>query len=197
MSEVCIKTKDISVYLTLLALIVGFVVYIYYKQIDEMTNVNLNSHLSSDELKKKIIDLENKLHASQISTQRCQSDLAKALQEQSSHMNRKLNKIYNPLVSPDRIYGGGDQTNTFQQIGFIFNGTERFPLYGRYKFPGRTNKFEYYIIDESRNRLKIPFKSRNDDELMDGDTVDIATLGSLFTVKLYEYETFRYNPNVF
>jgi hypothetical protein len=192
MSEVCIKTKDVSVYVSLLLLVVGFVAFVYYKQIDEMTNVNLISHYSSEELKKKVVELENKLYSSQIATQRCESDLAKARQDQASDKSRMLNKIYNPLVSPDRIYG----SNSFQQIGFIFNGTERFPLYGRYKFPGRTNKFEYYIIDESRNRLKIPFKSKGDDELMSGDTVDIATLGMSFTVQLYEYETFRYNPNV-
>ena len=56
-------------------------------------------------------------------------------------------------------------TSDFQQIGFIYNNNERLPLYGRPKYPGRTEKYEYYIIDETRNRLKIPYRSKNDNEL--------------------------------
>ena len=53
-------------------------------------------------------------------------------------------------------------SQNFQQLGFIFNNDERYPLYGRPKYSGRSDRYEYYIIDETRNRLKIPYKSKND-----------------------------------
>jgi hypothetical protein len=81
-------------------------------------------------------------------------------------------------------------------IGYVFNDNDRFPLFARQKFPGRSEKWEYYVMDETRNRLKIPFKSKNDNELYDGDSIDIPTVGNNFSVKIYDYDSLRYNPNV-
>ena len=83
----------------------------------------------------------------------------------------------------------------YQMIGYVYKDNERYPLYGRYKYPGRSEKWEYYIIDETRNRLKIPFYSKNYDELYDGSIINVPTLGDNFMVKIYEYEDLRYNPN--
>lgn len=113
-----------------------------------------------------------------------------------------LNKIYNPLVSPDRYYPGGKLNapsfQDYQMIGYIWNSTNdtKLPLYGRYKIPGRSEKWEYYVIDESRRGIKIPFKSKNDNELYDGDTVDVPTVGNGWKAKIYEYDQFRYNPDL-
>jgi hypothetical protein len=84
----------------------------------------------------------------------------------------------------------------FQMIGYVYNNNEKYPLFGRYKFPGRSDKWEYHIIDESRNRLKIPFRTKNDQELYDNDPIQIPTMGGQFITRLYEYDTIRYNPNL-
>jgi hypothetical protein len=134
--------------------------------------------------------------------QRCRIELSKARSELSKDIgnNSLLNKIYNPLVPPDRRYNGiNGNINGYQMIGYVYrdNTNDRYPLFGRYKYPGRTEKWEYYAIDETRNKLKIPFNTVNDNEITDGDTVNITSLGNGFTAKIYEYENFKYNPNVF
>jgi hypothetical protein len=200
--QFCFQTKDLSVYVTLLVLVVVFVAYVLYKKSQEnMSNVNLTYHMSQSELQQKIMTLQDELHNTKIAEQSCRSELAQAKDNSVDMQTKLLNKIYNPLSPPERVYPGGrlgvSGYQGFQMIGFLFNNNERYPLYGRYKYPGRTNKFEYYLIDESRNRLKIPFKSRNDDELSDGDSVYVPEVGENLSVRMYEYENFRYNPNFF
>ena len=206
MSEVCFNKRDVRVYSYVFISIVIFLIYILYEKYtynkEHMSNVDLLVNLSNKELMNKIKDLENKLYETQIDEQKCQSDLntVKTYVNQSQDLRNVVrSKIYDPLVAPERIYPGGRLNITpfqdYQQIGFVYSGNERFPLYGRYKYPGRSEKWEYYIIDETRNRLKIPFKSPNDNELYDGNSISIPTLGE-FSVKIYEFENIRYNPNV-
>lgn len=204
--EVCFNESDVKLYIFLLTLILLYIFYIYFysknKNVKEsLSNIDLNDILSKDQLKQKLKDLENELYNSQLQEQKCKIELNAVVQQTSNVQNKLLNKIYNPLVSPERIYPSGRLNMTsysdYQLIGFIFNDTERYPLYGRPKYPGKTDKYEYYIIDESRNRLKIPFKSKNDNELYSGDTIDISGVGSSFNVNIYEYDTLRYDPNIY
>lgn len=197
--EICLKTKDFSTYLFILLLVILFIIYVFLKKTESLTNIDLTTHLSNKELTEKIINLQNELYNTKLAEQKCQGDLIvlKSTPNQADLSSRYLNKIYNPLISPERIYTGRNiLLSEYQMIGFIYTGNERYPLYGRYKYPGRTDKYEYYIIDETRNKLKIPFKSKNDNELFDGDTVMIPELGGNYTVKIYEFETIRYNPNL-
>lgn len=197
--EICLKTKDFSTYLFILLLVILFIIYVFLKKTESLTNIDLTTHLSNKELTEKIINLQNELYNTKLAEQKCQGDLIilKSTPNQTDLSSRYLNKIYNPLVSPERIYTGRNiSLSEYQMIGFIYTGNERYPLYGRYKYPGRTDKYEYYIIDETRNKLKIPFKSKNDNELFDGDSVFIPELGTSYTVKIYEFETMRYNPNL-
>lgn len=53
-----------------------------------------------------------------------------------------------------------------------------------------------YVINNDRSRIKIPFKTKNNNELYDGDTIDIPELGNGFVFKKYENEGIRYNPNI-
>lgn len=206
MTEICFDRKDVRIYSYVFIAVVIFLIYILYEKYtlnpEMMSNVDLVSNLSNKEMISKIKELENKLFSTQLAEQKCQIDL----NEVKSYVNHQSNvrdvvrsKIYDPLVAPERLYPGGrlnlNRFEDYQMIGFVYSGNERYPLYGRYKYPGRTEKWEYYIIDETRNRLKIPFKSESDNELYDGNTVIIPTLGT-FSVKIYEYENLRYNPNL-
>ena len=116
---------------------------------------------------------------------------------------RFLNKIYNPLAPPENVYPGGslygdrgyDAYMRYQEIGYLTGESGQFPVFARYRDSGRTDRFQFYTISDSRNRIKIPFKTKNDQELFCGDPVVIPELGS-FTFKKYPDEGFRYDPFV-
>lgn len=210
--SVCFRRNDFNLYLLVLLCIVVYLFFVVSKCREtfiENNSNNTNSLLQKEQLINKVETLQEELFRCQSSTQRCLSDL----QEKSEYIEKSqslsktpernvaLNRIYNPLLPPERTYPGGrlnkPATQDFQQIGFVYNGNERYPLYGRPKYPGRTEKYEYYIIDETRNRLKIPYKSKNDNELYDGDKIYVDVLNNEFDVKIYEYDQFRYNPEIF
>lgn len=204
--EVCFTRQDFNTYMYLLLGLVMYIIYILYTTRKEsMSNVDLNAHLTEMQLRERLAQLQDQLYQIQLSEQRCRKELydSQQLLNQShltTQQNVLLNKIYNPLVNPERLYPGGrlnsPAVDNFQMIGFVHQNNERYPLFGRYKFPGKSDKWEYYLIDESRNRLKIPFKSKNDNEIYDGDTIDIPSVGNGFTVKIYDYDQFRYNPDL-
>jgi len=200
--EVCFPESDLKLYLFILFLFLIYGLYVYLKSNENMSNINFTQILTREELQNKITELQDELYNTKLSDQKCQIEL-NSLQEQSSLnlQTKLLNKIYNPLTSPERIYPGGrinmQSYSNYQLIGFIFKDEERYPLYGRPKYAGKTDKYEYYIIDESRNRLKIPFKTRNDNELYSGDQVNIPGVGDNFQVTIYEYDTLRYDPAIF
>lgn len=212
-SQVCFSPNTVYAHILILIILVGFGLFAMYKITTEpMANIDLTAQLSPTEMRNKIKELQTLLHGTQLSEQRCQTDLrelgelvktsggvATGRQGGDVVRNALLEKIYNPLVSPERYYPGGrfnlPSYTDYQMIGFIYKDNERYPLFGRHKYPGRSDRWEYYIMDETRNRLKIPFTTRGDVELYNGDTTEIPGLGSGFQVNIYEYESPRYNPN--
>lgn len=210
--SVCFRRNDFNLYAFLLFCIIMYLCFVVTKYKETFltnTSNNPNSELKREQLLNKIESLQDDLFRCQTSRQQCLSDLQEKteyIQKSQSvpvNMNKNvaLNRIYNPLAPPERTYPTGrlniPGTQDFQQIGFIYNGNERYPLYGRPKYPGKTDKYEYYIIDETRNRLKIPYKSKNDNELYDGDKIQVDVLNNVYDVKIYDYDQFRYNPEVF
>jgi hypothetical protein len=193
MDRVCFNRSHLNTYIFIFILIVAYLLYIINHTLKEsFSTINVNNGLTTDQLKSRLEDLQNKLFNSQIDTQTCQRNLSFCQQQRSSQLS--TSRFSNNLTPPERTYNLN--TNSYQQLGFVFKDTERYPLYGIPKYPGRSDRWEYYIIDETRNRLKIPFKSVNDSELSDNDLIDIPSLGSGFTVKIYDYQELRYNPNI-
>lgn len=196
--SVCFSRRDFNTYMYLLLILVVYIIYILYQSRESLSVID-SSHLSHEELQAKIKQLQDQLYTFQLAEQHCRTELIKARTELTRGVgnNTLIEKIYNPLVPPERKYEGtAVYTSGYQMIGYVYRTNDRYPLFGKYKYPGRTEKWEYYVIDETRNKLKIPFKTVNDNEITDGDTVNIPSLGDGFTAKIYEYEQFRYNPNV-
>ena len=207
LDSVCFRRNDFNLYVFLMFCIIMYLCFIVKKRRDEYKieykNEYKNEYKKSNEtnlqgnLQQRIIQLQQDLFAckTMIDLRETQSQITPIVQTRQS-----LNRIYNPLVPPERTYPSGKfnqpANNDYQQMGFIFNNNDRYPLYGRPKYPGRTEKYEYYIIDETRNRLKIPYKSRNDNELYDGDSIRVDILNGDFTVKIYDFDNFRYNPDI-
>jgi len=198
-SSICIKTTEFYAYAFILFVIVGYLIFLIRASAAEerLSNVDLTSHLNYEDLKAKINELADKLYNSQLAEQQCQSKLFQ-LSEKVNDASRTTinvgNRMYNPLEYPSRIYKGTNTRNN-EMLGYVYKGDARYPLFGRYKYPGRTEKWDYYIVDENRNRLKIPFKSVNDNELTSQDTVNIPTLGDDFHVTIYDYDDFKYDPD--
>lgn len=198
--SVCFKRQDFNLYMYLLLILLVYIVYVLYQKRESLSVVDMTSHLSPVELQAMVQQQQDKLYTVQLAEQRCRTELVRARSDlaQTSPSNHLMEKIYNPLVAPERRYNGiNREVVGYQMIGYVYNDNDRYPLFGRYKYPGRSEKWEYYVIDETRNRLKIPFKSINDNEITDGETINIPSLGNGFTVKIYDYEQFRYNPTVF
>ena len=175
-------------------LLVGIVsIYLYFTKgynIDGLASIQLDEGLPVSEILQRINKLRKDLYNSQIEQQKCHIQLARATEQNNNHPPPN-NQFSNPLLEPNRIYNNSDYN---QLIGYIFSSTKRYPLIGRHKYPGRTDRWEYYVIDESENKLRIPLTVKGDTELFSGDSINVPELAQIFTVKLYEYETYRYNP---
>ena len=224
--SICFRKNDFNLYAFLLFCIVMYLCFIIRscretflelrQQPQIQQQAGANDSLDKATLLSRLNGLQEELFQCKKGKQMCEMDLQdtqnyvrsqadlRAVDKHDlhggSHNRLQLERIYNPLVPPERTYPTGrlnaPGTSDFQQIGFIYNNNERLPLYGRPKYPGRTEKYEYYIIDETRNRLKIPYRSKNDNELYDGDTIHVDILNDTFTVKIYDYDQFRYDPRI-
>lgn len=204
MPKICIDETLAFTYSFLLICIIIIFIYYISKTKEHFVQVDLYSQLSKDQLVQKINHLQNKLHATEVSKQDCQRTLQglKGQEGQSNSENRSyqkkfLDKIYNPLTPPENVYQNKyDSYNRYQEIGYLTNETGQFPVFARYKYPGKTDRFEYYTISDSRNRIKIPFNVKNFNELYTDDQVTVPDLGN-FTFKKYPDEGLRYDPNNF
>ncbi len=115
-----------------------------------------------------------------------------------------LDKIQNPLAPPENIAIESRKNNydpfiMYQNIGYLIasDNTNPLPVFGRYKYPGNTQKFEYYTITgETDNKIKIPFFLKNYNEIYDGDSVQITDLNKTFTFRKYNTQNYRYVPTV-
>jgi hypothetical protein len=75
----------------------------------------------------------------------------------------------------------------FVRVGFVYSNTNeslRLPLFGRPIYPGG-NRFEYYVLDDTRHKNPIELKNHNGLELETDNTVSIAGFADQFTVHIY------------
>jgi hypothetical protein len=201
--NICFKKGDLKLYVFLLICVFIFIFYILSKKLEKMTDVDLDSHLSQKELIKKIMNLQDSLYKVELQKQNCernyqQLQLKEQEQEQAPITSLFLNKIYNPISPPENLYR--DQYNSYQkyqQVGFLTNKKDgQFPVFARDKYPNKSDKQEYYTINEGRNHVKIPFKTKNYNELFDDDEIMVPELSNdPFIFKKYDTQGMRYNPN--
>lgn len=130
--------------------------------------------------------------------------------------NRDRSIINDPIVAPERRVDVVQYPSTikntiniptrgypdnYQMVGLVSRDSdEKFlQLFGRATFPG-SNQYEYYVTtSEFGFQNKIPIGTRGSKEIMDGDTINIPEFKKEkgeFKVKLYNYNTPRYNPYI-
>ena len=130
---------------------------------------------------------------------------------------RDRSVLYDPLIAPERRVDADQYPlpiinkiniptrgypDNYQIIGLLSRkGDEKMlQLFGRPTFPG-SNQYEYYVTTETNGFAnKIPIETKGKREIEDGANISIplfdANKGD-FQVKLYNYDTPRYNPYVF
>ena len=193
--QVCFSSTNFSFMTIFICLLIGLLIYVSMYQIYKVSEgfrISMSEGLG--QLKKHFKNQE--------SYKLGNHETVVSLQESTREQVR--NNIYDPLVPPNRLYPGGRLNNlnrfdNYQMTGFIAplsNPNIRYPLFGRYKYSGRSDRWEYYIIDESRNRIKIPIKTQNDNELYDGDKQFISELDDEVQVTLYKFNDFDYRDIV-
>jgi hypothetical protein len=206
-NKVCVSKRDLYTYSFILVLVIAFVGYVLYVKYilpkdDLFSSLKLievkgNNIKNNDNMNFKISELQRELSQCNKLEDMCQDELM--ILKQQKNLLSLYNKQSSYITSPNREYINPSNrqlynAGLYQLVGFVYNNEARYPLYGRYKDPGRSDRWEYYVIDESRNKLKMPFRSRNDYELVDGEIINIEGLGDNLTVKIYEIEKYRYDP---
>lgn len=209
MDRICFERPTFNMYLFILVCVVSYLIYFRLSQVEDFhASFDPEKEMSKDELYDKVINLKDQLHDTQLKEQKCQIQLNSLLQEKElqpirlNTQSKFLDKIYNPLAPPENVYPGGNFNSRgyngyqqYQMIGYLNGVQGQFPVFGRYKYPGRTDKMEYYTINDSRGRIKIPFKTKNYNELYDGDNITVNELGGDYQFRKYDDEGLRYDPN--
>ena len=197
--EICFAPSSLYTYIFILFSITAISIYV---------SIHVNDDMSSRQLlEEKIQLLQRELHSLSATEQLCKDKLQITQQQLYSKVGTKkrfYDKIYDPLSPPLNIVPEGsftepgyDAYQDFQQTGYISGESGRFPVYSRYHDAGRSDRLEYYTIDDSRGRVKIPFKTKNYSEIFDGDTITLPEMGGeTFVFKKYESQGFRYDPNI-
>lgn len=218
MSDICFNQSTFYTYVFLLFCIVLYIIFIGFPK-ESFSDTVLYSHLSKPELLKKVDSLQQELFDIKLDEQKCRGAL-EATQQQLSGLGqnnagvnrngrditrqRFLNKIVDPLAPPENVYFGGslnspgyDSYTKYQMIGYLSGDGVQYPVFSRDKYAGRSDKQEYYLINEGRNRIKIPFATVNYNELYNGDSVMVPQVSSEQLIfQKYENEDFRYNPEI-
>lgn len=184
-----------SLFVFLFSIVIFY--YTFKKSNERFSSIDLYSSLTKDSLREKLKEIETKLYKAELDKQECERQLSTA-QANTATNTVSINRIYNPLIAPERTYPNLSNTDqSYQQVGYITNtssNTLRFPLFGRKKYR-RSDKWEYYIIDNSENKIKIPIQVRNENELFNGDSVVVDS--DTYQVAIYEIDNIRYNPDLY
>ena len=184
MDKLCFERETFNMYLFILFLLIVYFIYF------------LHSYYFNNSLSQK-----NKWHEEKEEMiEKIKKEMVERMKEikqgksEDIIQNKFLDKIYNPMSGTSSTYSGNyDSYNIYQNVGFISNNLDQFPIYGRYHEKNRSDRWEYYTINESRNKIKIPIKTKNRTELYNNDNVNIPEFGGDLTFTIYEdTDTNRY-----
>lgn len=188
MTEICFDTRQFYMYFFIF---IAFTIYfIYINKNEKYSEVNLYQQLSNQDLLNKISELQQDIFNIKLKSQDCDRSLQYCQQERD-------NVSRNPSIFGNEPTRTQPSYDNYTLSGYLSGGGNQYPVYSREKYPGRSDKQEYYLINESRNKIKIPFKTTNYNELQDGDKITIPEIGTDLVYTLYELKQFRYNPSIF
>jgi hypothetical protein len=171
-------------------------IYYYYQFQQESSNINSVTSLQQEVtfLKQEVTtlnDINNTNKMNSITTQ------LQSVKQQPYNVGNSINNNSADSNGPSRQYVNNyNDTQNWLVVGYLYdNLNNRYVLYSRNLYPGNNNRKEYYTVDDSRNRIEIPFSTPNNKEIMDGDQVIVPTLTGTLTAKIYDIQQNKYNPN--
>ena len=192
-------------FLLLIIFIIMTVYYIYNTKKKVENDIN--------EYKQIINKLENNNNNKNVN----RTEIIKTLPVRKLLEYRDRSVLYDPLVAPERRVDSTQYPlpiinhinlptrgypDNYQIVGLVSRpGDEKIlQLFGRATFPG-SNQYEYYVTTETNGfSNKIPIETKGKKEIEEGASIKIPIFDQNkgeFQVKLYNYDTPRYNPNVF
>ena len=189
MAEICFDTRQFYMYFFIF--VVFTVYFIYINKTEKYSEVNLYQQLSNQDLLNKISELQQDIFNIKLKSQDCDRSL------QACQQNNQYTMSRNPSVFGNEPSRQQPSYNNYTLSGYLSGEGNQYPVYSREKYSGRSDKLEYYLINESRNKIKIPFKTVNYNELQDGDKITIPEIGPDLIYTLYDIKEFRYNPSIF
>ena len=132
-NNICFKRSEFTLYMVLIICILTYFLYITYYQYKESEESEESESQQYQQSQQNLNDINSKINMLQLQIQ--------DRNQTSRNEDLLLNRIYNPVIPPERSYPGGrlglhspantNAFNDYQQIGFIYNDQERYPLYGR------------------------------------------------------------------
>jgi len=121
-------------------------------------------------------------------------------------------RLHDKLEAPEKTYMNTPNIQTpinirtrgerpqYQSVGFLFDATnsnietQRLQLFGRPEYYGST-QYEYYIIDNSRNNIKIPLN--NQKEIFSKDSIIVPSITGSYVATVYDNDESKYIPYLF
>ena len=184
----------------LLFIILSYYFYKYYKNINKKKLEQMDISLFPKDDTNDTIGLKEKLEKLEM----------ELIMEKNNFLKyRDLNVIYDPLAPPEQrpernqyIYPNvmyniktRGEPDEYQLIGLLYNNiiNKNYQLYGRRIYPGAF-EWEYYIRGRDIGGLDIKFPINNKQEIYDDTILNIPLDNIDFHVKIYKYDTPRYNP---
>ncbi len=165
----------------LIVLIYQFKLYINNDNIEKETNTNNQNFMNWDRIKEWLLKWKYR----------------QAVEDPLTPPDRSVENRQLPLPNyyfQERTRGDPDD---YQMVGLLYNTNlnKNYQLYGRRIYPG-AYEWEYYILGRDAGGLeyKYPLALNNNAELLDGTTINIPIDSNPYTVSIYNYDYYRYNP---
>lgn len=205
---ICIENMT----LMLLVIISILLIYIYYAVVSKNNKSNQTNAYNSNYLASSLYDDASKIEQSIIPPSLGISVIDRPRQSfQLTNMSTRngdiMNDMYIPPLRTEIETPQNYSNSNYQQVGILTknnNNNENLilPLMGRHVKRNR-NKWQYYTVSNSGNlntKLPISFMGKSCtneygcDELMNNDKVYVEGYNNVFTVTIYENNSFTYNP---
>jgi hypothetical protein len=209
--QLCINNTHISIF-AVIAVISAYALYnLQGNKLNNDAN-NRQRHLQDNEMLKRNLNIKIDVPEQ---TYRVDPDYNNKFTKRVTHPLYPPEKSYGQVVStPDlhergvpglpiniktRGYGGD-----YQQMGVLYSGETRLPLYGRQTYQG-SNQWNYYTSTDSNQSIKLPINKSNakctDErgcpEISNGESVSVSTYdGTDFKAEIYSNDGPRYIPYV-
>ena len=129
--------------------------------------------------------------------------------QNSNKDNLRYKRINDPLYPPRKSYQPINihtrgESNTYQQVGFLHNNSNKLPVYGKQTYPG-SNKYNYYTNSDDYHSIKLPILKNNKDctddmgcdELQNNDNITVTSYNDSFEFTSYNFDKPRYIPYVY